>query len=74
MELSDFSKTDTAVRLRAAAANGALSHALIFSGSGDRAAAARYTADPLRVLYLTDSHDTRFDAYSVLHPMEEAAP
>ena len=44
MELSDFSKTDTAVRLRAAAANGALSHALIFSGSGDRAAAARYTA------------------------------
>ena len=44
MELSDFSKTDTAVRLRAAAANGALSHALIFSGSGDRAAAARYAA------------------------------
>lgn len=44
MELSDFSKTDTAARLRAAAANGALSHALIFSGSGDRAAAARYTA------------------------------
>lgn len=44
MELSDFSKTDTAVRLRAAAANGALSHALIFSGSGDRTAAARYTA------------------------------
>lgn len=44
MELSAFSKTDTAARLRAAAAHGALSHALIFSGSGDRLAAARYAA------------------------------
>ena len=44
MELSAFSKTDTAARLRAAAANGALSHALIFSGSGDRVGAARYAA------------------------------
>ena len=44
MDLSAFSKTDTAARLRAAAANGALSHALIFSGSGDRVSAARYAA------------------------------
>ena len=36
MELLDFAKTDTAARLRAAAKRGALSHALIFSGSGDR--------------------------------------
>ena len=42
MELLDFAKTDTAARLRAAAKRGALSHALIFSGSGDRA--ARYAA------------------------------
>ena len=44
MELTVFAKTDTAARLRAAAKRGALSHALIFSGSGDRAAAARYAA------------------------------
>lgn len=44
MELSDFAKTDTAARLRAAAKRGALSHALIFSGSGDRVSAARYAA------------------------------
>ena len=41
MELLDFAKTNTAARLRAAASRGALSHALIFSGSGDRIAAAR---------------------------------
>ena len=44
MELLDFAKTNTAARLRAAAARGALSHALIFSGSGDRLGAARYAA------------------------------
>ena len=44
MELLDFAKTNTAARLRAAASRGALSHALIFSGSGDRIAAARYAA------------------------------
>lgn len=44
MELLEFAKTDTAARLRAAAGRGALPHALIFSGSGDRVAAARYTA------------------------------
>ena len=44
MELSAFAKTEAAARLRAAAANGALSHALIFSGSGDRTDAARYAA------------------------------
>lgn len=44
MELSAFSKTHTAMRLRTAAENGALSHALIFSGSGDLPAAARYAA------------------------------
>jgi len=44
MELLDLAKTDTAARLRAAAKRGALSHALIFSGNGDRCAAARYAA------------------------------
>lgn len=44
MELLDFAKTDTAARLRAAAKRGALSHALIFSGSGNRVSAARYAA------------------------------
>lgn len=44
MELLDFAKTDTAARLRTAAKRGALSHALIFSGSGDRVSAARYAA------------------------------
>lgn len=44
MELSAFARTDTAARLRAAAKNGALSHALIFSGSGERVNAARYAA------------------------------
>ncbi len=44
MEPSVFAKTETAARVRAAAARGALSHALILSGSGDRTAAARYTA------------------------------
>ena len=47
MELSAFAKTNTAARLRAAASRGALSHALIFSGSGDLAAAARYAAAAL---------------------------
>ena len=44
MDLLDFAKTNTAARLRAAAARGALSHALIFSGNGARTDAARYAA------------------------------
>lgn len=43
-DLTDFSQSHTAARIRAAASRGALAHALIFSGSGDRAAAARYAA------------------------------
>ncbi len=42
--LNAFAKTNTAARIRSAAANGALSHALIFSGSGDRLSAAKYAA------------------------------
>ena len=44
MDLLDFAKANTAARLRAAAARGALSHALIFSGNGARTDAARYAA------------------------------
>lgn len=43
-DLSAFAQSHTAARLRAAASRGALSHALIFSGAGDRVAAARYAA------------------------------
>lgn len=46
-DLTAFSKLHTAARLRAAATRGTLSHALIFSGAGDRAAAALYTAAAL---------------------------
>ncbi len=41
-DLTAFAQTRTAARIRAAASR--LSHALIFSGAGDRAAAARYAA------------------------------
>ena len=44
MELTAFAQSNTARHLREAAARGTLPHALIFSGSGDRAAAARYAA------------------------------
>lgn len=44
MDLTAFAQTNTAQRLRGAAARGALSHALIFSGSGERVTAARYAA------------------------------
>ncbi|MGM9574232.1 MAG: DNA polymerase III subunit delta' [Hominicoprocola sp.] len=44
MDLTVFAQTNTAQRLREAAARGMLSHALIFSGPGDRTAAARYAA------------------------------
>lgn len=44
MDILEFAKTNTAARLRAAACRGALSHALIFSGSGERVTAARYAA------------------------------
>lgn len=44
MELTVFAQTNTAQRLREAAARGTLSHALIFSGPGERTAAARYAA------------------------------
>ncbi len=47
MELSAFAKTNIAARIRAAAKRGSLSHALIFSGAGDRLAAARYAAAAL---------------------------
>lgn len=47
MELSAFAKMNTAARLRAAASRGALSHALILSGAGDRNAAAHYAAAAL---------------------------
>lgn len=43
-DLTAFAQSHTASRIRAAAKRGALSHALIFSGAGDRAAAARYAA------------------------------
>lgn len=43
-DLTAFAQSHTAARIRAAASRGALAHALIFSGSGDRAAAARYAA------------------------------
>ncbi|MCR5826195.1 MAG: DNA polymerase III subunit delta' [Oscillospiraceae bacterium] len=42
-----FAKSHTAARIRAAARRGTLSHALIFSGAGDRTAAARYVAAAL---------------------------
>ena len=43
-DLTAFAQSHTAARIRAAARRGALSHALIFSGAGSRAAAARYAA------------------------------
>ena len=43
-ELTAFAQSNTAARIRAAATRGALSHALIFSGSGERAEAADYNA------------------------------
>ena len=43
-DLTAFAQSNTAARLRAAASRGALSHALIFSGAGDRVCAARYAA------------------------------
>ena len=44
MDLTVFAQTNTAQRLREAAARGTLSHALIFSGPGERTTAARYAA------------------------------
>ena len=44
MDLTVFAQTNTAQRLREAAARGTLSHARIFSGPGERTAAARYAA------------------------------
>ncbi len=43
-DLTAFAQTNTAARIRSAASRGALAHALIFSGAGDRAAAARFAA------------------------------
>jgi len=43
-DLTVFAQSHTAARIRAAASRRSLSHALIFSGAGDRAAAARYAA------------------------------
>ena len=44
MDLTAFAQSNTAQRLRETAARGALPHALIFSGPGERTAAARYAA------------------------------
>ena len=46
-DLTAFAQSNTAARLRAAASRGALPHALIFSGPGDRASAALYAAAAL---------------------------
>ncbi len=43
-DLTAFAQSNTAARIRAAAARGTLSHALIFSGAGKRTDAARYAA------------------------------
>ena len=43
-DLTAFAQSHTAARIRMAAKRGALSHALIFSGAGDRLSAARYAA------------------------------
>ncbi len=43
-DLTAFAQSNTAVRIRTAASRGTLSHALIFSGAGDRVSAARYAA------------------------------
>lgn len=43
-DLTAFAQSHTAARIRAAASRGALSHALIFSGAGERVDAARYAA------------------------------
>jgi len=43
-DLTAFAQSNTAARVRAAASRGTLSHALIFSGPGDRVSAARYAA------------------------------
>ena len=44
MDLAVFAQSNTAQRLRESATRGTLSHALIFSGPGERTAAARYAA------------------------------
>ena len=43
-DLTAFARSQTAARIRVAATRGTLAHAIIFSGAGDRAAAARYAA------------------------------
>ena len=43
-DLTAFAQSHTAARIRAAASRRALSHALIFSGAGERGVAARYAA------------------------------
>lgn len=43
-DLTAFARSHTGGRIRAAASRGALSHALIFSGPGERTDAARYAA------------------------------
>ncbi|MBE7007610.1 MAG: DNA polymerase III subunit delta' [Ruminococcaceae bacterium] len=42
--MTAFAQSHTAARIRAAATRGALAHALIFSGAGERVDAARYAA------------------------------
>ncbi|MCQ2440225.1 MAG: DNA polymerase III subunit delta' [Oscillospiraceae bacterium] len=43
----EFTQSPAAARIREAAARGTLSHAMLFTGSGDRLSAARYTAAAL---------------------------
>ena len=88
MELSAFAKTNTAARLRAAASRGALSHALILSGAGDRNAAAHYAAAALECTgtdkpclvcahcrkVLADIHLNEKDQNVLLKTVEEGPP
>lgn len=46
-ELKEFARSNAAARIRAAARGGALNHALILSGAGDRLACAYYAAAAL---------------------------
>ena len=71
MELSAFAKMNTAARLRAAASRGALSHALILSGAGDRNAAAHYAAAALECTGTDKPCLTCAHCRKVLADMEE---
>ncbi len=63
-----FQTEDPAFVLPEAAARIALDG---IDGASAAMQASQYTEDPVRVLFFTDSHDTRFTAYSVLRPLLE---